>query len=204
MKVGFIVDGQSEYYALPGLISRIPTDAQLLRPLVADLQPLAPLGQIARAVLPKARILAARNVDLIVLLLDNETITSCPGEHAIQLADTVQELLGPSPVVAVVKKVQTLENWLVADPDAVAGLRGRFTLSERQRSSILPDKADHISAIRLLGSAAIDRAYAKVKDSARILTVADPLKMASNSRSFRRLLRVLRVEQYSGQSRLPH
>jgi hypothetical protein len=105
--------------------------------------------------------------------------------------------------IAVVMKNRMLENWLVADFDTVSGLQGRFKFTAGDRASVIPNRADNVDALRMLKRAAGKRAYDKVADSQRILGSANPLRMADNSRSFRKFLRSIRHPTYQGQSQNP-
>jgi hypothetical protein len=57
--------------------------------------------------------------------------------------------------------------------------------------------------VALLKRAAQGDAYEKVQDAKRILERADVLRLATNSRSFRRFLRVIEHPTYREQSAAP-
>jgi len=201
MRVGFIVDGEAEYRALPGVYERLGVTATLLAPLKSDIQPLAPLRQIIGAVRIPLRIMRARGADLVIVLIDRETRDECAGA----IASSIESALVQScPLrISVVIKNRRFENWLLADPDALQQLKGRFKLESGHRSQIEPDKADHVDGLALLKRIVRQHDYSKVKDAVQILSRADPARMARNSRSFRRLMRVLGHGKYLSQSRLP-
>jgi hypothetical protein len=206
MRIGLVVEGQSERYALPTLTPRIPTTSQFIGPpLYADMQPTAPPLQIALAVKGKLLILAQRRVDLALVLIDREQHSTCAGAWATTLQAAIAQTCGGSGVAnfTVVVKDRKFENWLVADTAAFNSIRGRFRLTTAQVSSVTPNKADTIDAERILKDAAQKRAYEKYADSGTILERADPLAMAKNSRSFRRFLRMADCPPYQQQSRLP-
>ena len=73
MKIGIIVDGQSEYQGLCNLFPRINTPNQILNPIYCDIQPYSTVGQIAYSISKKMPILLTRDVDHIIILLDKET-----------------------------------------------------------------------------------------------------------------------------------
>jgi hypothetical protein len=110
--------------------------------------------------------------------------------------------LTETPPIVVIKN-RMFENWLVADVEAVKIQRARFRLSTAAERSIVPNKADNVAALEVLKTAAVRTSYSKVPDSQRILERADIQRIAANSRSFRRLLRVVGHPGYAGQSRLP-
>jgi hypothetical protein len=202
MRIGFIVDGEAEYRSLPNIYARLAVSATLLTPLKSDIQPLAPVAQIAASVKVPLRIMRRRGADRVIILIDRETRNECPGEFAAALRTLLSRYCDAS-TVDIVTKDRRFENWLIADPDALEHLRGRFKLDAGQRSQIEPNKADAVDALTLLKRIVRRHDYSKVKDARRILAVAEPLRMARNSRSFRRLLRLIDHNSYRQQSRRP-
>jgi len=200
VRIGMIVDGEAEYRSLSKLFSRIQISSTLLSPLKADIQPLAPVTQIAGAVKSRLKILAAKNVDLAIVLLDRESRPDCCGAMAEAIRVAITKM-SASPRVAVVIKNRMFENWLIADCDALEQLRARFTVRPGQRQQIAPDKADSADGVSLLKAMVRQKDYNKVKDAVRIMSVAIPERLASNSRSFRRFLRILGHPAYRLQSR---
>lgn len=95
------------------------------------------------------------------------------------------------------------ENWLVSDVEALKCQPGRFAVSDADARRVVPNRADRIDAMTLLKRMCKDAAYEKVRDSERILTRADVMRMAENSRSFRRFLRVVGHPSYQRQSASP-
>jgi hypothetical protein len=122
-----------------------------------------------------------------------------------QIAAELRRLLGQRcrDDVTVVVKNRTFENWLIADLDAFDELRARFRLSNATRNAVAPDKADHAAALSLLKASVRSGSYDKVADSRRILGRAEARRIARNSRSFRRLLRVVDHPTYADQSARP-
>ncbi len=203
MRIGVVVDGRSEFSALPKLKLQIEdisgnTIAEIVK---ADIHPMATAAVIARAAAERISVLQMRNVDCVVVLVDREDRPECPGALAEQIRERIQPR-APMPVAVVIKD-RTFENWLVSDPDALLGMRARFAVSRGVVNSIRPNKADHIDAARALRVAARGHAYEKVKDAGRILERADVLRMAANSRSFRKFLRCVGHPAYATQSRAP-
>ena len=200
-----IVDGQAEFRSLPLLLRKIETPFVLLSPLYADIQPYAPAGQIAGAVATRLPIVASRHVDLAVILLDREARPECPGE----IADRLCALLAAPcqrcgiPRALVVVKNRMYENWLISDSAAFRGQRGRFRLSAAQVRTLDSGRADTLDGLAVLENAVRGDAYSKVADAVRIIGRAEPLRMAGNSRSFRRFLRVVGHPRYARQSRNP-
>ena len=205
MKIGLLVDGQSEFYALRRLLPRIPSPHVILAPLYADIQPCAPPAQNANAILPGVRILARKGAQSALVLIDWEQRPGCPGETAQQLASVLAGPVGKTGIssCAVVIKVRSFENWLVSDPTAFGKMPRRFRLSATDRARIAPNKADTADATRIIKASALDSPYDKVGDAVAILSHAKPDRMAKNSRSFRRLLRLLDCDPYCHQSSSP-
>ncbi len=202
MRLGFVVDGRSEFSSLPIVLDKVRGSAPvtLLNPLLADIQPYAPIGHAIRVCRPALVQLAARRVDEIVVLVYREERAECPGELAEDLRIGLQRCTSVS--VAVVIKDRKFENWLVADPDALAAQHARCVLSQADRARIEPNKADSADAEAILRRT-VRGEYDKVADSKRILSEADLLRMAANSRSFRRMIRVMKISPYRHQSRRP-
>lgn len=208
MKVGLIVDGDAEFASLPHVLPRIDSKHEVLpRVLKAAVHPLGGPGKVARAVMPAIRIFVAnRGVRQVVILLDREQQTECCGAIAGEIAQAVSRLCeneGLRVEVSVVLKDRTYENWLLSDPDALRASTGRFRVSAAFAKKVQPNKADTIDAGKLIKTAVVKGSYDKVEDGVRIMRAADPSRMGANSRSFRRLLRVVGDRAYSNQSKLP-
>lgn len=203
MKIGIIVDGVSEFASLVELYPQLRelTGNDFLRPVRADIQPKAPIGVIARQCARPARQYAGRGAARIIVIIDREDRSECPGELATAIAGKIAATTAID--VCVVIKDRAYENWIVADLRAVRASRGRFVVSKATERAVAPDKADLVSALELLKRSTIGDAYDKVRDSKRILAQADPSTIAENSRSFRRFLRCAGALLYSQQSKQP-
>lgn len=205
MRIGFLVDGRSEYEALPEFLHRCRTPHELItRVLLANVHPEGPPAQIAYQLMKKMPVLASRQVDRVVVLLDHEKQPQCAGTWASEIELQINQRLRQTSLTfeaTVVIKYRSLENWLVADVDVLSTM---FGLSNRDRNQIAPNKADQVNAVQVLNRClrGADR-YEKVRHSKHILSQASPEQMASNSRSFRRFLRVIEHPLYTRQSRHP-
>jgi Domain of unknown function (DUF4276) len=203
VKIGLVVDGFAEFYSLPLLRIELEQNSghQLIGPVKAEIQPTAPLPQIARSCLPSISILGAKGAKKTIVLFDREDRQECPGD----LAQAVTEILRSKFRVGanVVVKDSKFENWLIADVEALKHQNKRFRVSRTMESAVVPNKADTIDALRMLKDAAQGREFSKVLDARRICDVATIDEIAANSRSFRRFLRVFGYEDYKGQSRRP-
>ena len=104
---------------------------------------------------------------------------------------------------AVVIKNRKLENWAIADLDALSSHPERFKVNAAARRAVEPNKADVIDAEELLKRLCQKVEYSKVKDSERIFSIADPTRIALHSRSFRKFLSVTGHPDYLEQSRRP-
>lgn len=203
MKVGIVSEGQSEVGALPCLYPRLQPSCpgmQILRPLFVGFAPTAPPGAIARACLSRVEQLRSKGVDCVIVLTDREQRPECPGSFASSIEEALRVL---TPVaVHVVVKNRCFENWLVADVDALRQQPARFEVSSAVIDAVQPDKADNVDGLKLLKQVTKGKAYSKVEDSRRICQKADPMRIAKQSRSFRRFLRCLGHQAFQDQSRL--
>jgi hypothetical protein len=157
--------------------------------------------------MPAVRIFVAnRGVRQVVIILDREQQTDCCGAIAGEIAQAVTrqcENEGLRVEVSVVLKDRTYETWLLSDPDALRASTGRFRVSAALARKVQPNKADTADAGTLIKTAVVNGRYDKVEDGVRIMKAADPSRMGANSRSFRRLLRVVGDRAYAKQSKLP-
>lgn len=205
MKCGLIVDGRAEREALPHLLRRIEGIAEVSHPLLyVDIQPTAPVPRIAREVAKHLATLRSRAVTRAIVLIDFEGNQNCPGDWGRSIGNLALRMARQCSglELEVVVKHRKLENWLLSDPEALMTMPGRFEVSQNARSLIVPDKADRCDAEPLL-KRIVRGDYRKREDAIRILAAMDPLRAAANSRSLRRLLRVLGHPGYSLQSRSP-
>lgn len=206
MKIGLVVEGRSEFDALPSLAVTLEaaTGNQILRPLLAEVTPLAPIGVIARAVAHLVERLEAEDVETVIILMDREQRPECPGVLADRLGDALNRRRIWRCTIQVVIKDRTFENWLIADPAALAAQPGRYHPGRVAERRVAPNRADAVDAMGLLRAAVVGDRFDKRRDSVRILERADPVTMAANSRSFRRFLRCIGHPNYRDQSRAPH
>jgi len=107
--------------------------------------------------------------------------------------------------VHVVVKNRKFENWLIADPKALASLKGRFKPTQAFRKHVSPNKADNVpdGAVLLKQICVKGSYYHKTQDPPRILAAMDVAEGGRNSRSFRRFLRLVGDRRYRDQSKKP-
>jgi hypothetical protein len=198
MKIGLLVDGLAEYHALPKLLPRLESPHQVLsQPLKCDIQPFSTPAQMALAASKKFQILLAKGAESIVVLIDKETRPDCTVElvRAVEReARTRLREMSAAVDLQVVLKVSMFENWLIADPDALAGLTGLFENVERVEKQV-KGRADSADALVLLKACSRERVYDKVKGAMAICPRLDPARAGGNSRSFRKFLKTLGVPQ---------
>jgi hypothetical protein len=198
MKIGVLVDGDAEFHGLPHVLPRLGSPHQILKPLRCGMQPMAPPGQIALVASKKFPILLDKGAEFIVILIDKETRLDCTGElvQAVEREARARlRNLSPTVDLQVVFKVSMFENWLIADPKAVAGLPGLFEHVERIEKQVSSGRADSVGALDLLRACSKQRGYHKVDGAVAICKGLDPARAAGNSRSFRKLLKVLGCPQ---------
>lgn len=205
MRIGIIADGQAEYRSLPKLVERIESQNKVVKTLYADIQPLAPISQIVAAIKSKLPILKSKSVDMALILIDRENRNVCPGDWAQEIEQALEKTCGQAGITsfAVVVKDSCYENWLVSDIQVFDKMPKRFSISSSNIKRIEPNKADRADAQSILEKSAKGQDYDKVQDSVRIMNLADPIRIASNSRSFRRFLRLIGHASYKDQSCQP-
>lgn len=204
-RIGIVVDGSAESQALRGLTGRITISGMtLIGPIYADMQPKASAKQIAAAAAPKLKILTtAKRVEHTVVLIDREDRTECCGGWAKKL-ERAFGAIGYANVTVGIKNRQ-FENWLLADVDALKALHTLFKVTRTFERLVVPNKADHIldPTNELSKIRKGNRSYHKRRDAQKITALQDPDKVARNSRSFRRFLRLLAHPRYAEQSKKP-
>lgn len=205
MRIGLIVDGQAEFRSFPHLLGRIDCPHTIVKTLYTDIQPFAPAQQIAERVKKKLPIMVAKRANKVIVLLDREDRNVCPGDWAGQIQLALSTACAGVSVdsFAVVIKNHCYENWLVGDTTALEAMPQRFSLSASDIKKVSPNKADQVNAQALLKQTARKGSYSKVEDAMRIAAYSDPTRIAANSRSFRRLMRMLDNPTYLSQSRRP-
>lgn len=202
MSAGIIVDGQAEPAAFRALFPKLVGLGARPKVLYAALQPMASPGQIARKAISRVRRLRDRKAHPVILLIDRENRRDCPPAFAAEVQKAL-ERLGEAEVFVVVKN-RALENWLIADPDGLARLRGRFRLTQAFHQRVSPNKADSIrDAASFLGRVCLGMPYHKRRDPPRVLRAIDVAAAARNSRSLRRFLRLVGDTRYAAQSKKP-
>ena len=204
MKLGIICDGSGEQEALRELIKHKALGCSTcLQPLFAGMQPKTTAQQIAKKCETPIGYLQKRAVDRVIVLLDLEDRGECPGGWASTLQAAFQYKF-PGIDIQIVIKNRMFENWLLADPDAIGGIKD-FQVSEAVRRKVSKSKADNVGdPLELMRKCRTGKmGYNKRSDAVAIIKKADPLRMARNSRSFRRFLRVWGHPAYKGQSLKP-
>lgn len=204
MKVGVIVDGDTEFHVIPILLTST-NEAPRVKVLYADIQPHATPARIARAAKTALDYFLRNGYQSVILTIDLEDLDVHPGDRAKQIEQALIAQYGT--VVSVAVKVRCIENWLVADPHSInTFLRNTYTVSEANIRKVIPNKADNLKdALRVLKASKLGNkdSYDKVSDGVRIAKVLDPWVVAENSRSFRRFLRLVGCTTYAAQSQRP-
>jgi len=203
VNVGVVVEGQAESQALRRIPVKIKAPGRRLTHVAyADMQPWAPPAQIARIAIKKLSIFKAEGVTRFVVLLDSEHSSRCTVQLAQEIKQSLAKLEWPN--VHVVVKKFTFENWLIADVAALKKMRTRFRVTKRFEKRVAPNKADNIEdAAGELARLCQGAAYHKRNDPVEIAKRQEPRRIAVNSRSFRRFLRVVGCGRYANQSRDP-
>jgi hypothetical protein len=187
------------------MLPRVRTEAIVVGILHADIQPLSSPAKIVSASLAAMRIFAKKKADRLLVLVDHEGRGDCAGEWCGRMEGLFNKLCKKEGLakVRVIVKVQTFENWMVSDPEAIALLRSRFDSSKFRRASVAPNKADHVDAVRMLKRSAHRSEYEKSRDAVAVMSRLDPYAAAADSRSFRRFMRLVGCPTYANQSKAP-
>jgi hypothetical protein len=143
--------------------------------------------------------IAAAYADLIIVLLDREQQSDCPGKIANTLESGFARIINKPVRVAI--KNSKYENWLIGDLGALKAHPKRYNVTAALEKRVVPNKADNLDAEAELKRSIIKGQYDKVPDSDLILKSADVDSLAKNSRSFRHFLHILRCEPYRHQCR---
>jgi hypothetical protein len=203
MKVGIVVEGEGERAALPLLFKREFPMHTFLNPVKAKAaDPTASVASLAAALERDIRVLLSERVDKVLVLLDREKLPDCPGMRATSLRQAILSRLGADAPVYVVLKNTKFENWLIADCDSLNSL-SRYTVSNAAKAKIQASADGYDGEILLKQMCGQIQRYHKVRDAMHICKNVNAISIAQNSRSFRRLCRLLaHPSRYVNQSRL--
>jgi hypothetical protein len=110
VRIGVVVDGKAEFASLPLLYPRLQAAVphQLVNPILADIQPLAPVSTIAKKCLNPARQLSKRGVERVVILVDRETRAECCATLSRAIEQPIANPVGVE--VHVILKDRAFEN----------------------------------------------------------------------------------------------
>ncbi|MGV9605816.1 DUF4276 family protein [Streptomyces sp. NPDC003631] len=175
---------------------------QMLRPVRAAVDPLAPVPVLARGARTGIQMAFARGAHLVVFMLDREASQTAASERAAAIEVRLRGEIDDR--IRVVLKDRTFENWLIASPEGFRAQRARFPRVEKLENAVVPDKADRVSdPCGLINSTMTKGQYDKTGDAPKILSAANLDSLAANSRSFRRFLAVLGDPLFSSGSNRP-
>lgn len=149
--------------------------------------------------------LRTSNSTNIIVLIDFERLQKklniCPGDISNKIINAISQKSFTKYVenISIVFKVQKLENWLLSDKEAVRSIISENIYNEKFNTLSL-EKIDELNALKIIDTIWPNNKHHFAK---RIVENLDPLRMAQNSRSFRRYLRVLGHPDYKDQSKDP-
>lgn len=199
MRVAVICDGDAEVEVLRVLLGKLVINGvQLIGAAYADMQPSAPIAQVVAAARSRIEIWRARNASRIIVVIDREQSVICPGERAEALRNAFHGA-GYQEVEVVVKD-RKLENWLIADAEAVSTLNN-FSLPDNIVRRVETAGADSVQDAQRELERAGRNGYSKRRDAIRIATISAIEVIEQRSRSFRRFLRHAGHPAYALQSR---
>ncbi len=187
--IGVIVEGMGELEPIASYLSRVNTSRRIAtRPLYADLQPKANPCVIATSAKAAIKQLTRRGVTKIIVLIDLED-RDCPIKFAEELKLAFQRAYSELTIVPVVKH-SAIENWMIADIDALKAMPKRFGNIDSVESQLARYRCvdKFRNPIRLLNQIAIKTEYHKTQDPPRIAPKQNIETMLTKSRSFRKFL----------------
>lgn len=193
MRIAIITEGVSEYKCLPRLYPQLRkrTPHKLMAPTKVSFQPDASPESIAKACKPHVLIAQSKGAETVLILLDREQQSTCPGALASALSAAVSAKCEDKLPIIVVYKDRAFENWLVADLDALRRQPKRFDVTAAIVKQVEPGKADRCNGTALLNKAAVRYEYNKTQDSEKICDHMDLGKALAHSRSLRHFLHAL-------------
>lgn len=183
MNIFIIVEGQGEESALPVLLRRLAAEESL---------PLTIAGRPWRE--PRSRILTAdtlqrvlefgrRRADAAMIVFDADD--DCAVELARRVSSLAQQVCPGFPV-SVVVAVREYEAWFLASAEALRGVRGLPPDLAR------PEAPETVRDAKGWLSARMPRRYSPTLDQPALSAVLSVSEAERHSRSFRKLLKVVR------------
>ena len=123
--LGLVVEGFSEYYAVPVLLKRLNVRSAIPAVFHGQSDEMN-ASALSRRMLPEVRAQLRKGIRKLLIILDCESRPTCAPNLAATVRDEVGRRLSESAVavrctIAVVCADRKLENWLLADPYGVAG-----------------------------------------------------------------------------------
>ena len=203
-KVGVVTEGESEVRGLPMIYPQLEQrlGLQILRPIRASVDPLAPVAVLARGARTGIQMAFSRGAQLVVFLVDREMSQTSAPIRAAEIEEKLRSDIDDR--IRVVVKDRSFENWLIASPEGFRAQRARYARPERIERAAVPDKADKVvDPCGVINSAMTKGQYDKTGDAPKILAAANIDSIAANSRSFRRFLAVLGDPVFCSGSRRP-
>ena len=201
--IGLIVEGHTEYEAIPQMLSRMGIRCAHLSCLRGQPAELPAKAFVERCLLKHVRAQLITNADIVVVVVDAEQRAESAADFRRQLQQELNRQLrarhtwsAPERVEVVVCN-RTFENWLLADPQ---GLR-KSKLVTRDLSAAVSCHADGKDALTLLKSAfAKCKSYNKRLHGLQLARCVrlDDARVHLCSESLREFVALLRSSRASG------
>ena len=153
-RIGLVVEGQTEYEALPKMLDRLRvlhTTPSCFHGQGVD-QPISSLAK--DRILPHVRVQLAKGVQKVAVILDAELRATEPPHFRKSLSDQLRRLVRGTEGQAASGKVQVylcvtkFENWLISDPRGIC----RSNYVSRDISNTVRCHADQKDALALIRS----------------------------------------------------
>lgn len=190
--IGVIVEGIGEIEAIKSYLERVRSQNPIItRPIFADMQPKATPRVIATAAKTAVNQLRRRGATKIIVLIDLED-RPCSKDFSTELASAFNKIYPDFRIVPVIKN-HCLENWMIADTQALRSLPKRYARIERIEGFLNKHRcADRCrEPLDLLNGCSIKTEYHKTQDPPRIAPKQDLDRLATWSESFREFLSTL-------------
>lgn len=193
--IGLVVEGTSEYYAVPRLLQRL--GLRYCTPAVFHGQPVElPPEAVGKRALPYVRAQSRKGVSKVVVIVDREDREQCApdfaaGVRCYLLANLGARTRGAQRQVTVVSPDRKIENWLIADRAGLANYALIRSGAKTERRSNV-DGLDGDAELRRL--IARGRTYEKGEMTGDLASCIRPdrAEVRRRSRSLRKFLKAVR------------
>lgn len=191
--LGLVVEGESEYYGLPHFLQRLGIRHTVPAVFRGQSGTMGAEG-VARRAIPYIKAQLNKQVRKVLVVIDREDRSECSGQLAAGVNFQISRMLTAERIeasIVVVCANTKFENWLIADPQGLAGHK-LVLPSLRQRKPLNVDGKD--------GEAELRRCFVKGKHYTKgtltgqlaALVRLEDKRVQARSRSLRKLIKEVR------------